>query len=142
MLVFRDITERRRLEEHLRQAQKMEAIGQLAGGIAHDFNNIMTVIIGFSELLLAGNLLPKQRQELVRQYHRAGMRAAMLTQQIMAFSRKQMLMPLRAEPEHRLAGHGADGEEPHRGRHRARASTRPRTSPTSKPTRRRSGRWS
>lgn len=93
VLVFRDVTERRRLEEHLRQAQKMEAIGQLAGGIAHDFNNIMAVVIWFGELLLAGNQRAKQRQELARNILEAGKQGVMLTRQIMAFSRKQILMP-------------------------------------------------
>ncbi|MBP3954857.1 response regulator [Gemmata sp. G18] len=98
VLVFRDVTERKQLEGHLRQAQKMEAIGRLAGGIAHDFNNIMTVITGFSELLLADGVLsepmrPAERMESLRNIHDAGMRAAALTQQIMAFSRKQVLVP-------------------------------------------------
>ncbi len=93
VLVFRDVTERRRLEEHLRKAQKMEAIGRLAGGIAHDFNNIMTIITGFSELLLAGSQPVEQHLDMVRDIHEAGRRAASLTQQIMAFSRKQMLIP-------------------------------------------------
>lgn len=92
VLVFRDITERRRLEEHLRQAQKMEAVGRLAGGIAHDFNNIMTIITGYSELLLASDLAPSV-QESLQLIHDAGQRAASLTQQIMAFSRKQILVP-------------------------------------------------
>jgi PAS domain S-box-containing protein len=93
VLVFRDISERRRLEDHLRQAQKMEAIGRLAGGIAHDFNNIMAVITGCSELLLRDSPPAAQRLDLARTIHDAGMRAASLTQQIMAFSRKQMLVP-------------------------------------------------
>ncbi len=93
VLVFRDITERRRLEEHLRQALKMEAIGRLAGGIAHDFNNIMTIITGFCELLLGDGLSAADRRDAVTQIHDAGNRAAALTQQIMAFSRKQVLMP-------------------------------------------------
>jgi two-component system, cell cycle sensor histidine kinase and response regulator CckA len=93
VLVFRDITERRRLEDHLRQAQKMEAIGRLAGGIAHDFNNIMTIILGLSELLSSDQLPPAQRLEAARDIYDAGKRAADLTQQIMAFSRKQMLVP-------------------------------------------------
>ncbi|MDF0677125.1 MAG: response regulator, partial [Nitrospira sp.] len=93
VLVFRDVTERRRLEEHLRQAQKMEAIGRLAGGIAHDFNNIMAVVMWFGELLLAGNQRAKQRQELARNILEVGKQGAMLTRQIMAFSRKQILMP-------------------------------------------------
>ena len=93
VLVFRDITERRRLEEHLRQARKMEAIGRLAGGIAHDFNNIMTVITGYSELLLTNGLHADDRHEFLRHIHDAGNRAAGLTQQILAFSRKQVLVP-------------------------------------------------
>ena len=98
VLVFRDVTERRRLEDHLRQSQKMEAIGRLAGGIAHDFNNIMTVITGFSQLLLADGVLAApmpaaDRLESLRHIHDAGVRAAALTQQIMAFSRKQVLVP-------------------------------------------------
>lgn len=93
VLVFRDISERRRLEERLRQAQKMEAIGRLAGGIAHDFNNVMTVITGFSELLQSGDLTEDEHQDYVQQIHDAALRASALTRQIMAFSRKQVLAP-------------------------------------------------
>jgi PAS domain S-box-containing protein len=98
VLVFRDISEHRRLEDHLRQSQKMEAVGQLAGGIAHDFNNIMTVITGYSDLLLSDGIvstpLPAaSRQDALQNIYDAGQRAAALTQQIMAFSRKQMLLP-------------------------------------------------
>jgi PAS domain S-box-containing protein len=93
VLVFRDITERRRLEEHLREAQKLEAIGRLAGGIAHDFNNIMTVITGYSDLLLDTPQPTEVSQEFLRQINMAGKRATTLTQQILAFSRKQMLVP-------------------------------------------------
>ena len=93
VLVFRDITERRRLEDHLRQAQKMEAVGRLAGGIAHDFNNIITIITGFSELLVTHAALEPEPREFVVNISEAAKRAAALTQQIMAFSRKQVLMP-------------------------------------------------
>lgn len=92
VLIFRDTTERRRLEEHLRQAQKMEAIGRLAGGIAHDFNNIMTVIIGFAELLQQNHLTVSDRTEFLKNIVIAGERAVSLTRQIMAFSRKQRLV--------------------------------------------------
>ena len=92
-MVFRDITERRQLEEHQRQALKMEAIGRLAGGIAHDFNNFMTTIIGYSELLLQGGLPTEAGHEFCEQINTAGQRAATITRQILAFSRKQMFMP-------------------------------------------------
>ncbi len=92
VLVFRDVTERCRLEDHLRQAQKMEAIGRLAGGIAHDFNNIITVITGYSEYLIE-NPKADVLDEYLRQINLAGKRAAALTQQILAFSRKQLLVP-------------------------------------------------
>jgi hypothetical protein len=88
-----DITERRRLEDELRQAQKMEAIGQLAGGVAHDFNNILTAIHGYADLL-AGDLPPDDvRLEDVEEIRKAARRAAQLTRQLLAFSRKQVLEP-------------------------------------------------
>jgi PAS domain S-box-containing protein len=89
--IIRDITERRRLESQLRQAQKMESVGLLAGGIAHDFNNLLTPIIGNSELLLLRNLGPDSASRLVREIKQAADRASDLTRQLLAFGRKQML---------------------------------------------------
>ncbi len=86
-----DVTERRQLEEQFRQAQKMEAVGQLAGGIAHDFNNILTVIQGHADLLITHEGLPSDALESLREVHGAAQRAAHLTQQLLAFSRRQVL---------------------------------------------------
>ncbi len=87
--VVRDTSARKRLEEQLRQAQKMEVFGQLAGGVAHDFNNLLVAIIGNAELLLDGSLLSGHPREQVEQIHNAGRRAAALTHQLLLFSRKQ-----------------------------------------------------
>ena len=90
---IQDVTERRQMEEDLRQALKMESIGRLAGGLAHDFNNLLTVINGYSELLLQqiGKETPTHGE--VEQILRAGERAATLTRQLLAFSRKQIIEP-------------------------------------------------
>lgn len=94
VLVFRDISERRRLEENLRQAHTTVAIGRLAGGIAHDFNNIMTFISTYIQLLrLSGDLNPAERYRYLDRIDEASQRATGLTQQILAFSRRQMLVP-------------------------------------------------
>jgi two-component system cell cycle sensor histidine kinase/response regulator CckA len=88
-----DITERRRLEEQFFQAQKLESIGRLAGGVAHDFNNLLTVINGYSELIAQSLSTLDPIYEKVNEIRRAGERAAALTRQLLAFSRKQMIQP-------------------------------------------------
>lgn len=88
-----DITEYRRLEEQLLQAQKLEGIGQLAGGIAHDFNNLLTVINGYADLLARDAQVGEAVREGAATILSAGQRAAELTQQLLAFSRRQILQP-------------------------------------------------
>ena len=90
---YRDATERRSLENQVIQAQKMEAVGRLAGGVAHDFNNILTAIGGYTDLLLADLPPDDPRRQDVDEIHRAADRAAALTQQLLAFSRRQVLQP-------------------------------------------------
>jgi len=91
-VIAEDITERRSLEEQLRQSQKMEAVGLLAGGISHDFNNLLGVIQGNSELLLETEQSPKQMR-YAEQIKKASGLATQLTRQLLAFSRKQVLYP-------------------------------------------------
>jgi signal transduction histidine kinase/ActR/RegA family two-component response regulator len=88
-----EMTERAELEEQLRHSQKLEAVGQLAGGIAHDFNNLLTAILGYSELL-RDELGPRdQKRMYADEIHKAGDRAASLVQQLLGFSRQQMIAP-------------------------------------------------
>ena len=91
--IARDLTTQRELEAQLRQAQKMEAVGQLAAGVAHDFNNVLTVIHGCSEFLTASLPEGDERHEDVDMIRNAAARAAILTRQLLAFSRKQVLQP-------------------------------------------------
>ncbi len=88
-----DITERRQLEEQYRQAQKMEAIGELAGGVAHDFNNLLTVVRGYGSLLLAGKETTDGTAVAAQEIVLAAERAANLTRQLLAFGRRQVMQP-------------------------------------------------
>lgn len=92
--VIEDISRRKRLEEQLRQSQKLEAIGRLAGGIAHDFNNILTIIIGNSELALLSLAEDDPLYADISQIGQVAERAASLTRQLLAFSRQQVLQPI------------------------------------------------
>jgi two-component system cell cycle sensor histidine kinase/response regulator CckA len=91
--VWTDVTDRKGLEAQLRQAQKLESIGQLAGGVAHDFNNILTVIQGHAALLLSNSSLGEATLESAQQIALASERAAALTRQLLTFSRKQVMQP-------------------------------------------------
>src|SRR5262245_19042124 len=93
LCIARDITERRAMESRLAQSEKIESVGRLAGGIAHDFNNLLTAILGYTELLLADRDADDPDRPDLEEIQRAGQRAASVTQQLLAFGRKQVLLP-------------------------------------------------
>jgi two-component system cell cycle sensor histidine kinase/response regulator CckA len=92
-VIVEDITERQKLERQFLQAQKMEAVGRLAGGVAHDFNNVLGVILGYAELLKPTLSSDQPRSRQVDEIEKAGKRAALLTKQLLAFSRQQVIQP-------------------------------------------------
>jgi PAS domain S-box-containing protein len=99
---LRDVTEQAALEGELRQAQKMESVGQLAGGVAHDFNNLLTVITGRIDFLLSAANMDQEQQADLAEIKKAAERAAELTRQLLAFSRKQLLQPRVLDLNHTL----------------------------------------
>lgn len=99
-----DISTQKTLEEQLRQAQKMEAVGRLAGGIAHDFNNLLTAIIGYSDMLLERLQPSNTLRPEISEINVAGKRAAELTRQLLAFSRRQLLQPRVIELNNIISG--------------------------------------
>ncbi len=91
IIVARDVTEHERLEEELRQSQKMDAVGRLAGGIAHDFNNLLTVVLGNLEMVRSGAAVGNDADEMLAATERAAKHAADLTKQMLGFARRQPL---------------------------------------------------
>ena len=90
---WRDLSEHKLLEEQLRQSQKMETLGTLAGGVAHDFNNLLTAISGYLQMAMMVDAVPSQVREYLEQINMASERASALTQQLLAFSRRQIINP-------------------------------------------------
>ena len=104
LCIARDITDRRVIEERLAQAARIESVGRLAGGIAHDFNNLLTAILGYTELLLAHRRADDPEREDLEEIHKAGQRASALTQQLLAFGRKQVLKAVEVDLNLALSG--------------------------------------
>jgi PAS domain S-box-containing protein len=94
IVAFTDLTERKKLETELLQSQKLESLGRLAGGVAHDLNNALTIINGYSDMLLEEGSHEQAATTALNEIRKAGDRAAALTQQLLAFSRKQVLQPV------------------------------------------------
>ena len=93
VVTVQDLSDLKRTEERLRRAQRMEAVGRLAGGVAHEVNNMMTIILGFSDLLTRDAHPPDEEQREVHEIRKAALRAAKITSQLLAFSRQQVLQP-------------------------------------------------
>jgi two-component system, cell cycle sensor histidine kinase and response regulator CckA len=93
VVTVQDLSDLKRTEERLRRAQRMEAVGRLAGGVAHEVNNMMTIILGFSDLLGRGGHAPSDQLREVDEIRKAALRAAKITSQLLAFSRQQVLQP-------------------------------------------------
>jgi PAS domain S-box-containing protein len=104
LCIARDITDRKLLEERVMQSEKIESVGRLAGGIAHDFNNLLTAILGYTELLLSRHGPNNPDCHDLTEIQKAGQRAAALTQQLLAFSRKQVLLPKEVDLNQTVAG--------------------------------------
>jgi two-component system, cell cycle sensor histidine kinase and response regulator CckA len=93
VITVQDLTELKRAEERLRRAQRLEAVGRLAGGVAHEVNNMMTIIMGFSDLLARSGAVAAERHRDIEEIRKAATRAGKITQQLLAFSRQQILQP-------------------------------------------------
>jgi PAS domain S-box-containing protein len=104
LAIVRDVTERRRMEEMMRQSQKMEAVGQLTGGLAHDFNNLLTIILGNIEALQRRDIKDEAVRRFAEAAARGAERAATLTQRLLAFARRQPLDPRPLDPNRLIAG--------------------------------------
>lgn len=93
VVTIQDLTDLKRTEERLRKAQRLEAVGRLAGGVAHEVNNMMTIIMGFSDLLVRSGEVPVERHRDIEEIRKAATRSGKITQQLLAFSRQQILQP-------------------------------------------------